>query len=177
MAQRVLTSPSWPPPRLLLREDVHHFREELRAIDDARAAQGGIFGGHINHDDPSKTSIPPGQAECSDELAACYAVLEKLKTSSAQPLSSSATEILHQLQGIKRFLEAALQSRGTVSLDEVQRHGGMLDKIDADRLAHGGVFGGDLKQGAIPPGQAVLSSLLANNYQLLDRLKRGFKEM
>ena len=153
-------------------EDLRHFREELSAIDEERAAHSGIFGGRIDHDDPSKTVIPAGQADCSDELAACYTILEKLKDS-AQPMSSSAQDILYQLQGIKRFLEDAVKSQGSVSLDELQRHGGMLDKIDADRLAHGGIFAGDLKEGVIPRGQAVLSSLLAHNYQLLDRLKRA----
>lgn len=43
-----------------------------------------------------------------------------------------------------------------------------LDKIDSDRLAHGGVFGGSLESGDIPPGQAVVSELLADCYALVD---------
>lgn len=89
----------------------------------------------------------------------------------AEPMSSGATEILHQLQGIKRWLTVAAAAPGRVNLHDLQRHGGMLDKIDATRQAHGGVFGGDLKAGDIPAGQAVLSSLLAGSYKLLEQLK------
>ena len=39
-----------------------------------------------------------------------------------------------------------------------------LGDIDTARLAHGGVFGGDTAEGAIPPGQAACSDLLDECY-------------
>ena len=160
---RVVSSPA-------RREDLHHFREELRSIDDAREAAGGIFGGRLDKEDPAKSVIPPGQAECSEALASCYALVEQMKDG-AQPMSSGATDILHQLQGIKKWLVEAAKAPGRVTLPDLQRHGGMLDKVDANRQAHGGIFGGDLATGDIPAGQAVLSSLLASSYKLLSELK------
>jgi hypothetical protein len=94
----------------------------------------------------------------------------------AQPMSSGATDILHQLQGIKKWLVEAAKGPGRVTLHDLQRHGGMLDAVDATRQAHGGIFGGDLATGDIPAGQAVLSSLLASSYKLLAELKAAVAE-
>ena len=178
------------------REDLEHIREELRCIDDAREAHDGVFGGHIDKEDPSATVIPPGQAECSDELAACYAVVTKLKDMPASAMPASTQELLRQLTGVRAFLEKAIDAKDVTyevrrlnaqavvhaaptdslrvaPLQDIQRHGGMLDAIDNERQAHGGIFVGDLKEGRIPPGQAVLSGLLARCYDLLDQAKRA----
>ena len=49
----------------------------------------------------------------------------------------------------------------------IKRQQRRLDKIDSERLEGGGVFGGQLNVGDIPPGQAVLSELLAECYSLV----------
>ena len=88
---------------------------------------------------------------CSDELASAFAKLEAL-TDSAAPISGRASELLSRLKGIRQHLEAAQRERAAPEdLKPLQEE---LDAIDAERLAHGGVFAGDVKGGHIPPGQA-----------------------
>ena len=88
---------------------------------------------------------------CSDELAASYALLESL-TDTAAPMSAPMLAIQRQLESIKARLTDAL-TRG-VQLSAIAREQEELDAIDAARMAHGGVFCGDLASGRIPAGQA-----------------------
>ena len=158
---------SWKQPLTSLRplgacsEDLAYYREQLRAIDSAR--EGLVIAGHIDKEDPSKTVIPPGQAVCSDALAADYALLESL-TDSAQLMSAAVRAIFSQLTDEHMWATAA-QTKD-VSQDELKRHQDVLRHIDAERLAHGGIFAGDASTG-IPAGQAVLSELLAECFELL----------
>jgi hypothetical protein len=127
-----------------------------------------------------------GQAVCSDELAACFSLLEAL-TDSASPMSGGALAIYEQLKGLEGRLQAAYD-RGATAEDIKSEQGACacvresaramqcslgwfsqrmftrartfspaaeaLDAIDAERMAHGGIFAGDLAKGPVPPGQA-----------------------
>jgi hypothetical protein len=124
-----------------------------------------------------------GQAVCSDELAACFSLLEAL-TDSAEPMSGAAAALYGQLKDLEARLQAAYD-RGAAAEDIKAEQGASacaslrcslrfacltrviavfwrpaeaLDAIDAERLKHGGVFAGDLAKGQVPPGQAGASA-------------------
>ena len=134
----------------------------LNAID-ARRGAGGIFAGALQHDVPAEAQvIPEGQAVCADELAAAYALLESL-TDSAAPMNAAMSATRERLEGVKARLAAALERGVAADAPEVQEAQRELDAIDAERLAHGGVFCGDVTHG-VPAGQATLSVLLNHCY-------------
>jgi hypothetical protein len=135
----------------------------LNAIDGRRGS-GGVFGGALEHDLPAEAQrIPDGQAVCADELAAAYALVESL-TDSAAPMSAPMSAIRDRLEDAKARLARALQAGAPADAPEVQQAQRELDAIDAERLAHGGVFAGDAQKGVIPAGQATLSALLNHCY-------------
>ena len=131
---------------------------------DARRGAGGIFGGGLEHDVPAEAQrIPDGQAVCADELAAAFALVESL-TDSASPMSAPMAELRDRLEALKARLARALEEGVAADAPEVQQAQRELDAIDAERLAHGGVFCGDASKGVVPAGQATLSVLLNNSY-------------
>ena len=130
------------------------YRQMLNAVDSRRGS-GGIFGGAIQDD------IPPGQAECSETLAACYAEVEAL-TDSAAALSAPMAAIKAELDGLTNELQRA-QERGAGAADI----GALQEKLDAiDTQRMDGVWCGE-PGGRIPPGQAVLSEALHKAYRLV----------
>ena len=135
----------------------------LNAID-ARRGAGGIFAGALQHDLPAEAQvIPEGQAVCADELAAAYALLESL-TDSAAPMNAAMTATRERLEALKARLAAALERGAAANASEVIEAQRELDAIDAERLAHSGIFCGDVTKGAVPAGQATLSVLLNHCY-------------
>lgn len=113
-------------------------------------------------------------------LAECYALVHTLEETAA-PLSEPMREVVAKLTGLKNALQdqlGDLQLGGAVTPDKaaaglavLKRHQGQLDKIDAERLKHGGVFGGDVAAGAVPCGQALAASLLAEAYALVEEIQ------
>ena len=127
------------------------------------------------------TRLPAGQAECSDELAAAYTLLESL-TDTAVPAPESVSAIHSELAGIRRSLLGATKQGGnfdsslpgeTDAMAHLRRLQGQLDRIDRKRIEAGGVFGGSLATGEIPPGQALLSEMLAECYSLVAQLQQN----
>ena len=135
----------------------------LNAID-ARRGSGGIFAGALQHDLPAEAQvIPEGQAVCADELAAAYALLESL-TDTAAPMNAAVIATRERLEAVKARLAAALERGLAADALEVVESQRELDAIDAERLAHNGVFCGDVAKGVVPAGQATLSALLNHCY-------------
>ena len=135
----------------------------LNAID-ARRGAGGIFAGALQHDVPAEAQvIPEGQAVCADELAAAYALLESL-TDPAAPMNAAMSATRDRLEAIKARLAAALERGTAADAPEVVEAQHELDAIDTERLAHGGVYCGDVAKGVVPAGQATLSVLLNHCY-------------
>ena len=118
---------------------------------------------------------------CAEELASAYALLESL-TDDAVPAPESIASIHRELSGIRKSLLSATKHGGNFDSSlpgeadanqHLRRLQGQLDRIDSERLANGGVFGGSLATGEVPPGQAVLSEMLAECYALVAELQRN----
>lgn len=122
-----------------------------------------------------------GQAECSEELASAYTLLESL-TDTAVPAPESVSAIHKELAGIRRSLLGATKHGGNFdsslpgeidACQHLRRLQGQLDRIDRERIEAGGMFGGSLATGEIPQGQAMLSEMLAECYGLVAQLQQS----
>lgn len=82
------------------------------------------------------------------------------------------TELVKQLEGIKKALtkHAADKDAGDTCAAEIKKLQGQLNAIDSKRLAHHGVFCGDVATDNVPAGQAHASSLLAECYALVESI-------
>eukprot|EP00884_Botryococcus_braunii_P022291 jgi/Botrbrau1/8746/Bobra.0090s0020.1 len=147
-------------------ESVQEIQNELDAIDRARLANGGVFGGNADN-------VPPGQAACSELLNQCYDLVAEVVATAAEP-PPAMREVLSNLAGIKAAM-IRLKEQGPHTAEDVAHYQGMLDAIDNRRKD--GIFCGDLASGEIPAGQAQASALLARCYELVQDLLGSAQEM
>ncbi|QPG77226.1 hypothetical protein FOA43_004633 [Brettanomyces nanus] len=133
--------------------DLFTYQNQLSEIDKSRNA--GFFG----------SPGYKGQSILLFLLRSCYALIYKLLESS-EPVSEALQPLHNQLSTIYRCLVDLKQSGGISSMRELYPYQLKLASIDND--AANGIFKVD---GQIPPGQATLTALLAECFDILHELK------
>lgn len=141
-------------------EDVRHYQNMLDAIDSKRV--NGVFCGDL-----ATGKVPEGQAVASELLAQCYRLVERLLASAAD-MPPEMERIHHALLKHHQHLHGLRRKPHTT--DDIRRIQGQLDVIDSERMANDGIFEGSLKEGRVPPGQALLSKLLHDCYREVELL-------
>ena len=158
---------------------MHSPRGRARAAIDSKRSADGIFCGDL------KSNVPAGQAAAADVLSACYSLISEL-VDTASPISAELSDTYRSLAGIRNAL---LQLRTARTWDDAEarhpahprphtrphppggvvraqvdrklkRYQGQLDKIDGERSARGGIFGGGKASlHHVPAGQAACAEV------------------
>lgn len=136
--------------------DLYTYQKQLSAIDKSRV--DGYFG----------SKEYKGQSILLYLLRSCYAIIYKLLESS-EPVSEALQPLHNQLQTVYRCLLDLKRSGGVKSLRELYPYQMKLTQIDNDAVD--GIFKVD---GQIPPGQATLTTLLSECFDILHELKMDY---
>lgn len=143
--------------------DVEALKQRVDAIDSTRV--NGIFL-HGESTDPAR-GIPTGQARLSAVLESIQDTLTDLLTTKEE-VSGPLRPVFEELMDINDKLDDLYTTkRWTVTSKDVQPFRERLLAIEAKR-GPDGTFKGD--DGSIPPGQAAVNTLLAQNYHLVEKL-------
>ncbi|KAF6005581.1 hypothetical protein HII13_005412 [Brettanomyces bruxellensis] len=133
--------------------DLYSYQKELGKFDKSRV--GGFFG----------SKDYKGQSVLLYLLRSCYAIVYKLLESS-EPVSEALQPLHNQLSTVHRCLLDLKRSGGVSSLRELYPYQLKLTSIDNEAVD--GVF---KVNGQIPPGQATLTALLSECFDILHELK------
>ena len=138
--------------------DIFNYQKQLVEIDNSR-----INGYFINKDFK-------GQSVLLYLLRSCFAIIYKLLESS-EPVSESLQPIHNQLSTIRRCLLDLKRMGGISSIRELYPYQLKLDSIDNMKIDGKFVF-----KGQIPEGQATVTALLAENFDIVHELKIDYYE-
>ena len=133
--------------------DLYSYQKELGKFDKSRV--DGFFG----------SKDYKGQSVLLYLLRSCYAIIYKLLESS-EPVSEALQPLHNQLSTVHRCLLDLKRSGGVSSLRELYPYQLKLTSIDNEAVD--GVF---KVNGQIPPGQATLTALLSECFDILHELK------
>lgn len=133
--------------------DIFNYQKQLIEIDNSRV--NGYF---ISKD-------YKGQSVLLYLLRSCFAIIYKLLESS-EPVSESLQPIHNQLSTIRRCLLDLKRMGGISSIRELYPYQLKLDSIDNMK-----VDGKFVIQGQIPEGQATVTALLAECFDIVHELK------
>lgn len=133
--------------------DIFNYQKQLIQIDNSR-----INGYFINKD-------YKGQSVLLYLLRSCFAIIYKLLESS-EPVSESLQPIHNQLSTIRRCLLDLKRMGGISSIRELYPYQLKLDSIDNMK-----VDGKFMIKGQIPEGQATVTALLAECFDIVHELK------
>lgn len=133
--------------------DIFNYQKQLIGIDNSR-----INGYFLNKD-------YKGQSVLLYLLRSCFAIIYKLLESS-EPVSESLQPIHNQLSTIRRCLLDLKRMGGISSIRELYPYQLKLDSIDNMK-----VDGKFMIQNQIPEGQATVTALLAENFDIVHELK------
>lgn len=146
------------------REDVVHYKEILATVQVRH---------HALQEQP--TSVSRWEAEQYDRLYKECADLVGVLSGKVVEMPASLRPTYENLSYIRSRLQAMVgQPHGMAQLQPLQVE---LDEIDSVRLANNGVFGGNVKEGYIPAGQAACSEVLYQCYELVSELEPSASDM
>lgn len=138
--------------------DIFNYQKQLIELDNSR-----INGYFINKD-------YKGQSVLLYLLRSCFAIIYKLLESS-EPVSESLQPIHNQLSTIRRCLLDLKRMGGISSIRELYPYQLKLDSID--NMKNDGKF---VIKGQIPEGQATVTALLAECFDICHELKIEYYE-
>lgn len=138
--------------------DIFNYQKQLVEIDNSRV--NGYF---LNKD-------YKGQSVLLYLLRSGFAIIYKLLESS-EPVSESLQPIHNQLSTIRRCLLDLKRMGGISSIRELYPYQLKLDSIDNMKVDGKFVF-----KGQIPEGQATVTALLAENFDIVHELKIDYYE-
>ncbi|VEU22690.1 DEKNAAC103760 [Brettanomyces naardenensis] len=133
--------------------DLFNYQRELNDVDQLRVR--GSFG----------NSEYKGQSILLYLLRSCYAIIYKLLESS-ESVSEALRPLHNQLSTVHRCLLDLKRSGGITSMRELYPYQMKLTSIDNEAVD--GIF---MVDGEIPPGQATLTALLSECFDILHELK------
>lgn len=133
--------------------DIFNYQKQLVEIDNSR-----VVGYFLNKD-------YKGQSVLLYLLRSCFAIIYKLLESS-EPVSESLQPIHNQLLTVKRCLLDLKRMGGISSIRELYPYQLKLDSIDNMK-----VDGKFIIKGQIPEGQATVTALLAECFDIIHELK------
>ncbi|OLL26812.1 UPF0662 protein [Neolecta irregularis DAH-3] len=149
--------------RWTLREtDLYNFKTQLKDLDQMRV--NGKFAS-------PNGDVPEGQTVLLYMLRRCYALLYQLLAAS-EPVSEALMPVHNQLSTVRKCLIEVKKGGGPFSPRELWPYQMKLASIDNMRLD--GKFLAD--DGTVPEGQATVTTLLAECYDIIYELRSEIEE-
>jgi len=167
-------------------------QQHLRVVEQHK--HDGVWAGNL-----SRGQVPEGQAQAQEAFQECVDLVEQLQQAWASatpagvaavasviaPAALSGSSVQNSLAQEDSFMSSVRSSIQAVKTElERESNGGTLSSASIlayqkhlrviELHKHEGVWGGNLRKGDVPAGQAALNQLFEETTQLADKLAADF---